>query len=350
MPVQEPLALVRRRAGGGQRLLGEVSELSVRRQQRVAEKFLKGGDRLHRAALPALDARLLQEREQALETLQVRNGVLLSENRRGGDLIRRRARGPHDLEPFRLGTPAARRLFLVRRRALGQRSHRGRLLGVHLRLRELARRFSRLRRQGERLGCLVPNVREALGVPAAAAAAFGIVVARRSGSRAGVPRAPATRGEIPGPERLLLLLRAFLRFALAPRAPEDAAAARHLHRAAARASRGLESGRDEATFCIEPAAALLMEAAAALKRTPTGLRFPLLFRAEPSRDISSDDVARGHSGTRGSMSLRQKILGAAARWAAPAWTRQAACGLHPSGAASAAVDPPARRIPAGTMR
>lgn len=44
------------------------------------------------------------------------------------------------------------------------------------------------------------------------------------------------------------------------------------------------------------------------------------------------------------MSLRQKIIGAAARWAgssaAPQWARQAACGFHSTGAASAAAGAP----------
>ena len=40
------------------------------------------------------------------------------------------------------------------------------------------------------------------------------------------------------------------------------------------------------------------------------------------------------------MSLRQKILGAAARWAAPTWTRQGVCGLHTSGAASSSAKAP----------
>ena len=40
------------------------------------------------------------------------------------------------------------------------------------------------------------------------------------------------------------------------------------------------------------------------------------------------------------MSLRRKILGAAARWAAPSWTRQGVCGLHTSGAASSSAKAP----------
>ena len=39
-------------------------------------------------------------------------------------------------------------------------------------------------------------------------------------------------------------------------------------------------------------------------------------------------------------SLRQKLVGAAARWAAPTWTRQGVCSLHTSGAASSSAKAP----------
>merc|ERR1719352_2073861 len=46
------------------------------------------------------------------------------------------------------------------------------------------------------------------------------------------------------------------------------------------------------------------------------------------------------------MSLRQKIIGAAARWAsssaAPQWARQAACGFHSTGAASSSAGAPGK--------
>ena len=52
------------------------------------------------------------------------------------------------------------------------------------------------------------------------------------------------------------------------------------------------------------------------------------------------------------MSLRRKIIGAAARWAgssaAPQWARQAVCGFHSTGAASAAAGAP-RASPRGLL-
>ena len=69
-------------------------------------------------------------------------------------------------------------------------------------------------------------------------------------------------------------------------------------------------------------------------------------RPKRSREISLCHTEATSSPLRSSLllramnSLRQKLVGAAARWAAPTWTRQGVCGLHTSGAASSSAKAP----------
>ena len=135
VPKQQPLALQWSSGGLLQRLFGEIPQLSVRRQERVAEKFLQSLHSLHRTALASLDPGLLQQREQGFQRLHVRHGILLRQHGGGGDLIRGGTASAHELEPFGIRGSRPARLFLVHRDALLQRLTRRILLGVHLTLR-----------------------------------------------------------------------------------------------------------------------------------------------------------------------------------------------------------------------
>ena len=223
VPVQQALALVGALGGRREGLLGEVTKLAIGREESVAKEFLQRGDRLHRASLATLDARLLEQREETLEALEVRHGVLLRQHGGGGDLIRRGTLSSHELEPLRLGRSRARSHALVVGGALLQRLGRDRLLGVHVRLGELFRRLGHLGGERERLRSLEPDVGQALAVAAAVTRAAARLL-RRARARAGVPLAPAPRGKVAGTEVLLRLIVRPLLLALAPGAAEHAAA------------------------------------------------------------------------------------------------------------------------------
>ena len=226
MPVQKPFAFVRGVAGRAEGLLGEVLEFAVRRQQGVAEELGERAHRLDRAPFSSLDPGFFQERQEVLQRSQVRHRVLLRQHGRGGDFIGGGAGGAHERQPLGIRASRARALLLVVRGAFLQRLDRDALLGVDVLLGQLLGVLRRFRGEGQGIRRLVPHVAQSLALPIAAAAAALPLGPR---ARARVPRAAASRRQVPGTKRAFLLFRGILLplERLAAGAAQHATAARH---------------------------------------------------------------------------------------------------------------------------